>query len=173
MSVLHQTDPELEVKVKKATERISENMHIVANEPSLAFYRLQEHVRKALPPMVEKRVEVTKLHHELQGRCYDVEYAVSAVKSMEGAEKNFDNIQELLKNAVFLKQQIKYEEARKNKKESSSVYKRLSAHITLDLPDLPELSDALRETANRVESMMAHARHSAGAELQRSQTIHH
>jgi hypothetical protein len=59
-----------------ATQRISENMHIVANEPSLAFYRLQEHVRKALPPMVEKRVEVTKLHHELQGRCYDVEYAV-------------------------------------------------------------------------------------------------
>jgi hypothetical protein len=51
-------------------------MHIVANEPSLAFYRLQEHVRKALPPMVEKRVEVTKLHLELQGRCYDVEYAV-------------------------------------------------------------------------------------------------
>lgn len=59
-----------------ATERISENMHIVANEPSLAFYRLQEHVRKALPPMVERRVEVTKLHNELQGRCYDVEYAV-------------------------------------------------------------------------------------------------
>lgn len=51
-------------------------MHIVANEPSLAFYRLQEHVRKALPPMVERRLEVTKLHHELQGRCYDVEYAV-------------------------------------------------------------------------------------------------
>jgi hypothetical protein len=54
------------------------------------------------------------------------------------------------------------------------VYKRLSAHITLDLPDLPELSDALRETASRVESMMAHAttRHSAGAELQRSHTMH-
>jgi hypothetical protein len=105
MSVPLPSDPELETKVKKgmklcqeyvylivrctshmcnrschvsliATERISENMHIVANEPSLAFYRLQEHVRKALPPMVEKRVEVTKLHHELQGRCYDVEYAV-------------------------------------------------------------------------------------------------
>ncbi|KAJ8889901.1 hypothetical protein PR048_009406 [Dryococelus australis] len=61
----------------------------------------------------------------------------------------------------------------RNKKEPSSVYKRLSAHITLDLPDLPELSDALRETANRVESMMAHARHSSGAELQRSHTMHH
>lgn len=64
--------------------------------------------------------------------------------------------------------------AHRNKKESGSVYKRLSAHITLDLPDLPELSDALRETASRVESMMAHAttRHSAGAELQRSHTMH-
>jgi hypothetical protein len=64
--------------------------------------------------------------------------------------------------------------AHRNKKEPGSVYKRLSAHITLDLPDLPELSDALRETASRVESMMAHAtaRHSAGAELQRSHTMH-
>ncbi|KAG8228859.1 hypothetical protein J437_LFUL008355 [Ladona fulva] len=170
-----QVDPELEVKVKKATERISENMHIVANEPSLAFYRLQEHVRKALPPMVDKRVEVKRLHQELQGRCYDMEYAVSAVKSMEGAEKHFLSIQDLIKNAVFHKQQLKYEETRKRKKESS-VYVRLSAHISLDLPDLPELSDALRETAretaSKVESMMAHARHSASHELHRSQTMH-
>lgn len=46
----------------------------------------------------------------------------------------------------------------RNKKEPISVYKRLSAHITLDLPDLPELSDALRETANKVESIMHQAR---------------
>lgn len=59
-----------------ATERISENMHIVANEPSLAFYRLQEHVRKVMPAMVQKRVEVTALHQDLQGCCYDVEYAL-------------------------------------------------------------------------------------------------
>lgn len=55
-------------------------MHIVANEPSLAFYRLQEHVRKALNPMVERRVTVEKLHSELQGRCYDIEYAVRYIK---------------------------------------------------------------------------------------------
>lgn len=59
-----------------ATERISENMHIVANEPSLAFYRLQEHVRKALNPMVDRRVDVNNLQQELQGHCYDIEYAV-------------------------------------------------------------------------------------------------
>lgn len=155
-----------------ATERISENMHIVANEPSLAFYRLQEHVRKALPPMVEKRVEVLALARQLQGRCYDVEYAVSAVKTMQCADKSFENTLEFLKNAIHFKQQLKFEEQRRNKKDGSrdSMYKRLSAHIpTLDhLPD--EISDVVRETANRVESIMNHARHSN--ELQRANTTH-
>lgn len=66
------SDPVLEEKVKKceyeivnhnelhngknillfpffaASEKISENLHIVANDPSLAFYRIQEHIRKGL-----------------------------------------------------------------------------------------------------------------------------
>ncbi|KAI4499137.1 hypothetical protein M0802_005720 [Mischocyttarus mexicanus] len=169
---VYQPDQELETKVKKATERISENMHIVANEPSLAFYRLQEHVRKALPPMVEKRVEVLALQQQLLGRCYDVEYGVSAIKGMHSAGKSFENTLEFIKNAIFFKQQLKYEEQRRHKKDGNrdSVYKRLSAHIpTLDhLPD--EISDVVRETANRVESMMNHARHSG--ELQKTNTIH-
>lgn len=142
-------------------------MHIVANEPSLAFYRLQEHVRKALPPMVEKRVEVLALRQQLQGRCYDVEYAVSAIKGMSGATKSFDSTLELFKNAIFFKQQIKYEEQRRKKVDGNkeSMYKRLSAHI----PTLPDdLSDVVRETANRVESMMNSARHSSAEAGQRT-----
>lgn len=49
-----------------ASEKISENLHIFANEPSLACYRLQEHIHKSLPQLVLKRVIVlyddTKLH---------------------------------------------------------------------------------------------------------------
>ncbi|XP_018334062.1 BLOC-1-related complex subunit 8 homolog isoform X2 [Agrilus planipennis] len=150
-------DPDLEIRVKKATERISENMHIVANEPSLAFYRLQEHVRKALNPIVDRRSDVLKLHQELQGRCYDVD----AIKAMNKADTSFKNTLDHIKNAIFVKQQLKYEESRKKKPEPNSVYKRLSAHITLDLTELSELSDVVRETANRVESMMSKAAHSS------------
>lgn len=38
-----------------------------------------------------------------------------AIKSTEKAGDPFSNIQELLKNAIFLKQQIKYEENRRYK----------------------------------------------------------
>lgn len=39
------------------------------------------------------------------------------------------------------------------------MYKRLSSHLTsLDLPDFPELPDALRETASRMENALHHAR---------------
>lgn len=79
---------------------------------------------------------------------------------MDKAEESFKSIQDHLKNAIFLKQQLKYEESRRKKADTSSVYKRLSAHITIDLPELPELSDVVRETANRVESMMSKASHS-------------
>ena len=40
------------------------------------------------------------------------------------------------------------------------MYKRLSSHISLDLTDLPDLGDAWRETASRVESAFAQARSS-------------
>uniref|UniRef100_A0A182RK85 BLOC-1-related complex subunit 8 homolog n=1 Tax=Anopheles funestus TaxID=62324 RepID=A0A182RK85_ANOFN len=113
-------DPELQAKVKKTTEKISENMHIIANEPSLAFYRIQEHVRKVIPLIVDRRAEVVQLQQDLQGKCYDMEYAISAVKDIEAADTSLKNVQELLKNAIFLKQQLKYVESRRPKKDTNS-----------------------------------------------------
>jgi hypothetical protein len=46
------------ILLASVTEKFSENLHIVANEPSLAFYRIQEHVRKSMPQLVEQRVSI-------------------------------------------------------------------------------------------------------------------
>jgi len=158
-TVFSRTDTELENKVKKTSERICENLHIVANEPSLAFYRIAEHVRKALPPTVESRTEVKRLNQQLQGAFYDAEYGLQTVKSMEGAVPHLTNIQELLKNAIFLQQQLKYEQTRKNKRDSGSIYQRFSAHInSVDLPDLTEFRETARETRDKVETAIGRER---------------
>jgi len=110
-----------------------------------------------------------------------------ALRTIEKSESIFENIQEMIKASIFLKQQLKYEESRKKvKKDStkSSVYKRFSAHLALDLPDLPDFGGVMRETSQRMENMIgpgtATGRTEAQAatssnpgELQRSYTTLH
>lgn len=110
-------DLELEAKTRKVTEKLSESMNVIANEPSLAFFRIQEHVRKCLPQLAETKHEVQDLQQRVQGACFDAEYAANAVQDMHRSSAHFSNIQELLKNSMFLKQQIDYEQNRRSKGE--------------------------------------------------------
>ena len=64
------------------------------------------------------------------------------VQAMERAAPHLNNVQELLKNAIFLQQQLKYEQSRRTKREPGSLYQRFSSHLnSVDLPDLavPEI----------------------------------
>ena len=67
------------------------------------------------------------------------------VRSMEAALPHLSNIQELLKNAIFLQQQLKYEQSRTGGPRSvpGSLYQRFSAHLTsVDLPEAGEVRPA-------------------------------
>ncbi|EDV38462.1 uncharacterized protein Dana_GF19437 [Drosophila ananassae] len=164
---------ELVFKTKKTSEKISENIHIFANDPSLAFFRVQEHVRKVSPAIFEKRDEVFQLQNKLQGHCYDMEYGIQALRTIEKSESVFDNIQEMIKASIFLKQQLRYEENRKKiKKEStkSSVYKRFSAHLALDLPELPDFGGVMRETSQRMENIIGPTAATGRSEAQTTQS---
>ena len=46
---------------------------MIANEPSLALYRLQEHMIKSYPQVVERRVASDEVDKKLQGAFYDAE----------------------------------------------------------------------------------------------------
>lgn len=60
-----------------------------------------------------------KLSKQLQGCCYGLDYSVKAIKSMEKSSGSFQSIQELLKNSVFVKQQLNYEESLKQRLKSN------------------------------------------------------
>lgn len=139
-------DPDLELKVRRACERISENVHICANEPSLAFFRLSEHVRKALPPTVESRQQVQTIQRQLGAAYEDADIALQEVQSMEHAAPVLDSTMEMLREAIKLQQQVKQDQSKRPKKEPS-MYQRLSAHLTS-----VELLSDLRESASRISS---------------------
>lgn len=42
--------------ISAVTDKFTENMYVLANEPSVALYRLQEHVRRSLPELVQHKV---------------------------------------------------------------------------------------------------------------------
>uniref|UniRef100_A0A914UZR3 Uncharacterized protein n=1 Tax=Plectus sambesii TaxID=2011161 RepID=A0A914UZR3_9BILA len=105
---------ELDARCRILAEDISESVHIVDHDPSLALYRLQEHVRKSLPILVEKKAQVMQLNHNLQGGCYDLENAIHAVESIIRSSSNFSRIHEMLRSAMYHKQQLDYERMRRD-----------------------------------------------------------
>lgn len=45
------------------TDKFTESMYVLANEPSVALYRLQEHVRRSLPELVQHKVSSCRLFY--------------------------------------------------------------------------------------------------------------
>lgn len=43
------------------TDKFTESMYVLANEPSVALYRLQEHVRRSLPELAQHKVSLSFL----------------------------------------------------------------------------------------------------------------
>ncbi|XP_017334231.1 BLOC-1-related complex subunit 8 isoform X3 [Ictalurus punctatus] len=99
-------DQEMPLKVKRVTDKFTESMYVLANEPSIALYRLQEHVRRSLPELVQHKTDMQSWEEQSQGAIYTVEYACSAVKSMANSSLYFKNIDGLLKQAIATKEQI-------------------------------------------------------------------
>lgn len=128
-------DTELEQRVRSVSNNFADNVHIFANEPTLACYRLQEHVRRSLGGCVDKRCALAKNDIALEGRVFDLDYDIKAVKDIYPAEARFRSIQEMLKNAIYMKQQLdrnrmareKEAEAAKEREKEERKLKRFSA----------------------------------------------
>ncbi|KAI1286070.1 hypothetical protein HDE_11254 [Halotydeus destructor] len=106
------TDAELNKKSKKCCERLTENLYIIGNEPTLACYRIQEHVHKSAPVMLDKGREMRKVSKVLKSTCDGLDYSIKAITAMKGSRTHLQNISELLTNSLFFKQQLDFERQR-------------------------------------------------------------
>uniref|UniRef100_A0A8C3UD92 BLOC-1 related complex subunit 8 n=1 Tax=Catharus ustulatus TaxID=91951 RepID=A0A8C3UD92_CATUS len=68
-------EPEMQLKVKKVTDKFTESLYVLANEPSVALFRLQEHVRRSLPELAQHKSDMQSWEEQSQGAIYTVEYA--------------------------------------------------------------------------------------------------
>ncbi|XP_054031104.1 BLOC-1-related complex subunit 8 [Dryobates pubescens] len=99
-------EPEMQLKVKKVTDKFTESIYVLANEPSVALYRLQEHVRRSLPELAQHKSDIQSWEEQSQGAIYTVEYACSAIKNMADSSVYFRSIDSLLKQATAIKEQL-------------------------------------------------------------------
>ena len=84
------TDSEL--KGRKFTNSLNDCLYEVANEPSLGFYRIQEHVRKSVPMVIDKNNELEEFKNRLKGSSFDLDYSLDAIVKMSRADTNFEVI---------------------------------------------------------------------------------
>ncbi|VDP51331.1 unnamed protein product [Schistosoma curassoni] len=93
---------------QKVTETTSDLLISLANEPSLAYFHIQEHIRKSVPEILKYQLKVEHLDSQLRGSCYDLDYALDNVRSISKATVHFNRINELLKSSLFTKLQLDY-----------------------------------------------------------------
>uniref|UniRef100_A0A7E4VIM6 BLOC-1-related complex subunit 7 n=1 Tax=Panagrellus redivivus TaxID=6233 RepID=A0A7E4VIM6_PANRE len=110
---------EVQKRCQLVSERLSESFHIVDHDPSMAMYRLQEHVHKSVPVLVARKYDMMRLNATLQGAYYDVDNSIEAIRDMKQAVPTFDRILEMLRDSTFNKQQLDYEVAKAKAAESA------------------------------------------------------
>ncbi|KAM9095034.1 BLOC-1-related complex subunit 8 isoform 1-T2 [Sarcophilus harrisii] len=105
-------EAEMQLKGKKVTDKFTESVYVLANEPSVALYRLQEHVRRSLPELAQHKSDMQSWEEQSQGAIYTVEYACSAVKNLMDSSIHFRSIEGLLKQAISIKDQMNSSQGR-------------------------------------------------------------
>lgn len=112
------------------TEGVTSSLQVLANEPSLGLYRMEEHVVcfasishclfsnprtltprtvlqvKAVPELVKTKQEIVKLTGIVHGACHDVEYALTTVQAMQKIS-SFESLQAHTEKAIEYQQKIR------------------------------------------------------------------
>ncbi|KRX90570.1 Protein MEF2BNB -like protein [Trichinella pseudospiralis] len=75
-------EKDLEQKCRKTCEDLSECLYMVAHEPTLGLYRIEEHIRKSVPTLVEMQHKIQKVNERVEGVCFDINNAITTVEDI-------------------------------------------------------------------------------------------
>uniref|UniRef100_A0A5K3FWK8 BLOC-1-related complex subunit 7 n=1 Tax=Mesocestoides corti TaxID=53468 RepID=A0A5K3FWK8_MESCO len=78
----------------------------LANEPAIAFTRIQEHIQKTSPHLVEEKNRSSLYAEKLRGINYDLEGCLEALAALPKAEENLASLMEKLNSITRLQQDV-------------------------------------------------------------------
>jgi len=91
-------DVETAERVHKGYQGCSEFIQLLTNEPSIGLYFVCDHIRLAVPKILEVKKDMKR---PLQEISYDVDFSRRELKALHGLE-TFANIQSLLATSISL-----------------------------------------------------------------------
>ncbi|NXX71837.1 BORC8 protein, partial [Spizella passerina] len=101
------------------TDKFTESLYVLANEPSVALFRLQEHVRRSLPELAQHKrgnkqnLGIPAVSCSLFSHFCCFSPFCSAIKSMTDSSVYFKSIDSLLKHSIAMKEQLNAAQGRR------------------------------------------------------------
>jgi len=134
---LRHRDPETDYKVRRVTHQVNEAINLAANEPSLGYYRIQEHVHRTLPQLVQRKKELKENSLKIEGISYDLGLSINVIESVSTIS-TFTRIQEALKTAIQLKKKLNLTEEQERARADEDAKKAKEANKSLSLNERAE-----------------------------------
>mmetsp|Transcript_28225 Transcript_28225/g.39867 ORF Transcript_28225/g.39867 Transcript_28225/m.39867 type:complete len:215 (-) Transcript_28225:2316-2960(-) len=125
--ILHKIEVETAEKLAKANKSSTEFLYLLANEPSIGLYHVQEHVRKSVNKFSETKAEMKKNSEAITEALVDVDYALLTVKSLVGL-KTFSNIQTMLLKSHQIAEKLATQDNARGKPIGKPQHKELTSY---------------------------------------------
>ncbi|KNC49498.1 uncharacterized protein AMSG_05516 [Thecamonas trahens ATCC 50062] len=89
-----------EKAVNKCAGKVSQYVTVLANEPSLGLMRVNEHIAKATPELLDRMENVDGATDGIAAGVVDIEYAGEAVETLLASATVFDSISGYISSAA-------------------------------------------------------------------------
>jgi hypothetical protein len=79
---------DLQQRTKNLCGKLNESLYKLAQEPSLAGYRVQEHVYKTVPVLSKEVPLITETTNQLNGVMFDLDYTSNFLDKLDDSIQN-------------------------------------------------------------------------------------